>query len=344
MGFSVERNNYVSVQALGMALAQDLVANGFTLVAVNGSDVNRTPSSSSTYYVFQPTAAVDPIDQSWRLVLAASDDNGGTMRFWACHETQVNSDSSYTVVNNGASTQSGHMYSGNDVAGAKAYFLARSNAETNWSCFKQNGVDPRAIPLSYLVSISDHGISFFVWAESFDRAGDCFSWFTVQRPVQKDGTVVSTGKSPLFCVFCWSGGGDTDVALSEDLASVGNRIQKFVVYETDVNAPTAPDSACISGPDSRAIINPLQQVALSEDNQFVVYFPQGVNTQRFAYPYELDMVAYTSADVITQDQEVPLTLYGEAQPRVYRGMQANFPKNTGMRMLCLVEGSGIAAS
>lgn len=343
MGFAVQRNNYVSVQALGKALAEDLVANGFTLLAVNGSDVSPVPSDSTTHYVFQPTAAVDPVGTDWRLVIEATDVNGGHIRSWACHATQVD-DTTWSVVNNGTNSQSGHMYPNNEVSGSRSYLLHRNNSNSNWSCFASTGVDPRAIPLSYMVALTDHGISFFVWAEGFDKAGDCFSWFTIQRPVQKDGTVVTTGKSPLFCVFCWSGGGDTNVALSEDLAAVGNRIQKFVVYESDVNAPTVPESACISGPDIRAIINPIQQVATSEDNQFVIFFPQGINTQRYAYPYELDMIAYTSADVISKDQVVPITLYNEGTERKYVGMPANFPKNTGMRMLCILEGASIPSS
>lgn len=343
MGFAVQRNNYVSVQALGKALAEDLAANGFTLLAVNGSDVSPTPSDGTTHYVFQPTSTVDPVGTDWRLVIEATDTGGGYLRAWTCHATQID-EATWSVVNSGDDSQSGHMYLDNDVSGDTSYLLHRNSANSNWSCFASTGVDPRAIPLSYMVAITDHGVSFFVWAEAFDKAGDCFSWFTIQRPVQKDGTVVATGKSPLFCVFSWQGGGAADMSLNENLSAVADRIQKFVVYESDVNAPTAPESACLTGPDNRAIINPIQQVAASEDNQFVIFFPQGINTQRYAYPYELDMIAYTSADVIAKDQVVPISLYGESTERKYVGMPANFPKNTGMRILCIQEGAGIPAS
>jgi hypothetical protein len=340
MSFTVERNGYTSVQALGKQLADDMIANGFVLVAVNGSNVTPSPTTSTTHYVFAPGPEVDSVNTEWRLVMEASDNLNGYMRFWACHSTQI-TDDTFIVVNNAASSQSGHMSLDNDIDSPNSVFMSRDTIQSNWSCFKNLGVDPRAIPLSYRLSISDHGISFFTWAESFDKAGDCFSWFTIQRPVLKDGTVVAEGKRPVFCVFSQQGGGDTDVALSEDLPAIGDRILKFVVYESDINAPTRPRSACLSGPDNKAIINPLQQVALSEDNKFVVFFPQGINTQRYSYPYELDMISYTSADVISQNQEVPVSLYDEAQPRKYIGMQANFPNNTGLRMLCLVEGSGI---
>lgn len=342
MSFTIESNGYTSVQSLGKSVAENLIANGFDLVAVNGTNNSPTPSDSTTYYVFQPTATVDPVDLSWRLVMEATDDSSGFIRFWACHELQIN-DSTFTVVNNGMDSQSGHMSLGNSVLGVGSAFMARDGNETNWSCFKPQGIDPRAIPLSYRLSISNHGVSFFVWAESFDRAGDCFGWFTIQRPVDKNGNVVSVGKVPLFCVFAPSGGGSDDVALNEDLNAVSNGILKFVIYESDVNAPTRPLSASVTGPDSKAIINPIQQVALAEDNEFVVSFPQGINTQRYSYPYELDMIAYTSADVVSQNQEIPVTVYGEGSPRNFIGMQANFPNNTGMRVLCLIEGAGIPA-
>lgn len=209
--------------------------------------------------------------------------------------------------------------------------MARSPSKTNWSCFKSQGIDPRAIPLSYRISTTDHGVSFFLWAEGFDKQGDCFSWFVVQRPVRKDGSVVDSGKQPLFCVFAVRG--NTNLAHSEDIVACADSILKFVVSEKDVNSPTVPQSAVLQLPDSKAIMNPLQQVALSEDNNYLIFVPQGVNTHRYAYSYELDMIAYTSADVLSQNQIADLNMYSEPSAREYIGMQANFPYNTGMRLL-----------
>jgi hypothetical protein len=90
--------------------------------------------------------------------------------------------------------------------------------------------------------------------------------------------------------------------------------------------------------DSRAIINPMNQVAITEDNKYVITFPNGLNTPRFAYTHELDIIATTSADVVSQWSEVPLTVYGETAPRVYKSMCANGPNNTGLRIMMLQEG------
>jgi len=74
-----------------------------------------------------------------------------------------------------------------------------------------------------------------------------------------------------------------------------------------------------------------------------VTFPNRLNTDRYAYTEELDQFAYTSADVIGEESEISVTVYGEATPRVYRAMKANGADNVGMRLLMLVEGGGVPA-
>ena len=70
-------------------------------------------------------------------------------------------------------------------------------------------------------------------------------------------------------------------------------VYKFVVREVDVEKPTLPADATASNADSNAIINSKQQVAITEANQYVITFPNGLNTQRYAYTEELDLIAYT---------------------------------------------------
>jgi hypothetical protein len=89
-------------------------------------------------------------------------------------------------------------------------------------------------------------------------------------------------------------------------------------------------------------MNARQQVAISENNKYVITFPNGLNTSRYAYTHELDMIAYTSADVVSEGTNVPITVYGEGTPRIYKAMPSNGPNNTGMRMLVLVSGGGIS--
>lgn len=146
-------------------------------------------------------------------------------------------------------------------------------------------------------------------------------------------------------------------------------LNRFIVREKDITAPyptqqynkdgLLPDPGFGSGKDYSeygrqfgvpadehtvdyaAIINTKQQVSISEGSKYVITFPNGMNTSRFAYTHEMDMVAYTSADVVSAGSEITIQVYGEATPRTYIGMNSNGPNNTGMRILFLKSGGGI---
>lgn len=182
-------------------------------------------------------------------------------------------------------------------------------------------------PMTYYLAITDRGFYLSIWEGSAsDMNGSNFSWVLVQRPVKRDtGAVVVEGKAPVFCV-----------------SSVGNEINRFIVREVDVTDASAIISATEDSKDGTAIINDKKQVGVSENNQYIVNYPSRLNTPRYAYTYELDMIGYASATVISGTTEVPQTLYGEATPRTYIGMHSNLPANNGMRIVALKQGAGIA--
>lgn len=219
--------------------------------------------------------------------------------------------------------------------------------------------DAAATPFTYSLSISNHGIALQIRVEGQDDAGCRHAWVVIQRAINSDGTVVKTGKAPLFCMYSVNGGGSpiNDYALNLARSTISGlntniaySIQRFTVREADVNAPTPPINAAVHSADAFAVINPLQQVAFSENNQFDFRLPQGFNTQRYSYPYEMDMIGYASADVISNGTIIETQVYGEttgegedAKPvlRKYKALSANSPKNTGMRLFMLTEGGGV---
>mgnify|MGYP003498491944 CR=1 FL=1 len=182
------------------------------------------------------------------------------------------------------------------------------------------------LPLAYQLSISPRGLYIGIWQGSMaDVSGTDFSWLLVQRPVHRDtGATVVEGKAPVFCVN-----------------SVGNVINRFIVRESDVVDSSANVIATQDTKDGTAIINDKKQIGVSENNQYVVNYPSRLNTPRFAYTYELDMIGYCSATVVSGTTEIPQTLYGEATPRTYIGMHSNLPANNGMRIVVLKAGGGI---
>lgn len=181
-------------------------------------------------------------------------------------------------------------------------------------------------PMTYYLAITPRGFFLSIWEGSIaDMSGTNFSWMLVQRPVKRDtGEVVIDGKAPVFCVN-----------------SVGNQINRFVVRESDVVDASAIARADVDSKDCTAIINSKKQVGVSENNQYIVNYPSRLNTPRYAYTYELDMIGYASATVISSTTEVPQKLYNEATDRTYIGLQSNIAQNNGMRILALKAGAGI---
>lgn len=215
----------------------------------------------------------------------------------------------------------------------------------------------QSYPMSYLLTISPRGIALCVWEEAQDPTGNKSSWFIIQRPVDRTSglpLIDVASKTPLFCVY---GLRDMYVpaAIKQDDPATPNTnekqviyperwesgLKKFVVRERDVFKPTVSYPAAYDSADSNAIVNGAQQVCITEDNKYVITFPNKLNTPRHAYTHELDLLAYTSADVVSQHTEVPLTVYGEGTPRVYKSVVANGPNNTLMRLMLLTQGGGV---
>lgn len=317
------RSNLIGLKQVAHAIATDLLANGFAILSVDGVTPG-TVSPTASRYIMTATLPVDPFasTQQWVLGIHASDDMD-FLDFNAAPRTQLVGNVEFAFLDVNSNRQAGYFAPDNDTT---EHFIRRGSG--GWR-LPDTG-DDAAYPISYLLTITDHGISFCAWAEGQDMLGYAFSWFVIQRPVTRHGLIMG-GKSPLFCLFSNNGGGH--LANWDELDPTG--ILRYTVIEADVSAATSPVSAVQHGPDSASLMNPMQQVALSEDGNVVIFFPQSINTARYVYPWELDLIAYTSADVISTDSVVPARMYGESSNRFYRALNANAPNNTGMRLLLL---------
>lgn len=345
MGFTTEKNNFISVEALAADLATDLTANGFTVLSVDQQNSDLTLASAHKNILLQPTVDVDPLcgegNQPWLLYIEADDDDD-TLDFYAFTPTQLilGNSGSVTVATSRTSgdntnvSKSGFMFKDSQVltGGNRNHFFSYEN----WGF---SGNDEESVPLSYFLTVTDHGIAFCMWAESFDGDGDKFAWFTISRMVDSTGALDTTLKEPLFCIFSQNGGGGSDLNSPEPLG-----IQKFVVREKDVNAPTFPVSASTDTPDSTRIMNSVQQTSIYENGKYIINFLRGLNTQRYSYSQEIDIIAFASADVTSQYATHEVDVYGEAQPRKYRALNANHPDNKGMRIYFQVEGVGVTVA
>ena len=91
-------------------------------------------------------------------------------------------------------------------------------------------------------------------------------------------------------------------------------INRFIVREKDVMKPWDYHvSATMHEIDSHAIINPHEQLAITQDRNFVFSFPTQLTTQRFYYPEsELDLICVSSADFSTQAGYVEINKYTDS--------------------------------
>lgn len=135
------------------------------------------------------------------------------------------------------------------------------------------------------------------------------------------GTVVSVPNPNLF---------GANVALLQALPT--KTITNGDYFTSPPNIAAMRILADVHSPDSHAIFNSTEQVALTEDKTYLLSFPHNLTTPRFRYTEELDMIGTTSADVVMSGQDIQFKTYGESGPRTYRALPANGALNTGLRM------------
>lgn len=326
-GFVVERNGYTTVSKLIADVVEDLLDNGFTKIFPTNA-FNPDTAGDVFKVSLEASETVDQLaaSQPWRITF----DVKGVQQCGVYLGTPLQIDTSGSV----ATLKDGQGQA-DDIIGAVG-------AQTDGLSIKPDtpdmgfvnrsarvGTTPGAggsYPMSYRICISPRGVFVGVWEDATTTENStAFNWFLVQRPVDRDtGAVLVEGKAPVIC-----------------LNGVNGKYWQFVVREADILKPGRRRPADTHTPDSEAIINAQPQVALAEDGKYIVTFPSRLNTSRYRYPHELDMVGITSADVVSQYSDVPLTVYGEGQARIYHAMQGNALNNTGMRVLLLDSGGGI---
>lgn len=193
-----------------------------------------------------------------------------------------------------------------------------------------DGDSSYADPISYRIVLTDHGLFLGCWGPDPEESGRSFSWLLCQRPVDKNTGIVrdtpadpsNPGNRPLFCVN-----------------SVNGKFYKFVVREHDSPVPSSRKDAAKNTPDSGAVINPYQQQSLTENGEYVITFLNNLNSSRFKYADELDMVGTVSSDVVGGGSQIQVNVYGEKDnldnlsPRTYHALWSSGSYGTKMRIM-----------
>ncbi|QYW04827.1 tail sheath [Erwinia phage pEa_SNUABM_7] len=372
----IVKSGYTNNLKMWKDILNDLLANGFKLISFNGTAAATVPSTDLSSFVIEATDTIDPLaaTQKWRVAMKGTDKR---TQLYVASPTQISDTGTVSKTGTTGTTsnsmpeysgQIGARFTGTQGAtgDTEVCFWHRGIAGANQNsvyysgtmAFPQNVTtptqtnpdslifaDPEATPFTYHISLTEHGFAVHIQAEGHDSDGCRAAWFVVQRAINSDGTVVVDGKAPLFCMFTVNGGGaaDNNTEVRPITYSPGSyQLMRFTVRESDVNAPTAPAPAHLHSADCSAVINPYQMVPFSEDNHFDFRLPAGFNTQRYSYPYEMDIVGYASADVVSNGTDLDVQVYNEMESdgttpkkRTYKALTANSPNNTGMRVFFL---------
>lgn len=335
------RNGFLDVQTAITSIVNDMITGGFTQVyPAPGATTFTAPTQTGTSYVpysvsLDATTTVDPLatSQPWRLQFNVGSAQDVSLNI--ATPNQIGTTGTVSTVLSGA-TATVTDYAGAVGAANPTLFANQADPTTGFfnraSRIMKTGSGSSAVytstntyTISYYLSCTPRGFALAIWEEAMDNIVATQSWVVVQRPVDRvTGTVLTTGKAPLFCAN-----------------SVGNLYWKFTVRESDINRPTTRQQADTNTSDSTAVINTTQQVSIDESGKYIINFPCRLNTQRYAYTQEMDLIGYTSADVVSQFTAVPVTVYGEQAARTYQSLFANAINDTNMRILFLSAGGGI---
>lgn len=345
-GFSIEKNGFISFTSLVKDIATEMNnSGGFSVVNADGILVNTNPVTSDPAFanmtekvLLRPTSTVDSIanQQPWSVAFYCDDDEQWLDIYITGRDQVIEPNGDFRIATK-------YSESGRTRLAGKLTKLSEHDSSSEvkrTASFKDwglDGSDTAANPMSYRLVVSNHGVSLFVWVESYDSDGGKFCWFVCQRMVTKQGSPVTTGKAPLFCVFSNRGYPDDDTLNAPE----PDAVMKFVVRESDINSPTYPVTALEDTADSARIINGAQQVSVRENNNLIMTFPNGLNTQRYGYPHQLDMLGIISADIVSQSTELEVNPFSEATARTYIGMNSDHLNNKGIRIMFWIAGGSL---
>ena len=101
--------------------------------------------------------------------------------------------------------------------------------------------------------------------------------------------------------------------------------------------------------DWEPVLNILEQLALNEDGQLVIQFPNRLGSQRYFFTgKELDLIAFSDGGAVGQDTLITSDRFSTTgttdKRRLYKALMSTKPFGNGMRVLTMVAGYGITSS
>ena len=328
---TIERQGYIDCASLAEDLYADFIANGFILkhpATITGAGSVTLEAGPTVDPLHAPTLPL--VAQPYRIRFESSVDE---LKMFAATDIQL--PDTGTVATYPVSTTvtffSGLVGVQQESAAIPAqHFIDRREYTSD--------LIRESFPMSYKVTFTDRGFVLAIWENAKDPVVNRMSWIVVQRSVDNvtgavTGLESAIKKAPVFAVYSIF---KPSPAVANPAIAAVNVQQKFVVREIDVLRPTESVNANADSADNRQIVPTSSLVSILENGSYNVNFLSGLNSQRYAYPQdELDLVAYTSADVISSSLVATFTAYGEPTARRYKALPSNAGNNTNVRIMLL---------
>lgn len=379
-GTSITKHNFVTNDAFLTSLVADLTAAGFT--KVYPVDTYNPNTSPLVVLQATPTIDSLAEAQPWRIALrkrGATGDAAQCVDLILGTPNTISDTGVLATVYQSVSTQTdtqpvgiiGSAYAADTIS--KTSLTHRS--KVFWSRADRDsatGTDV-ANPFSYKLTTTGRGIALHIWEPGNvlgkDNQGPISSTVVIQRLVDNaTGATLVTGKAPLHCLYCIHNQFYRMVVREQDILSPGPSIYADARTVINLSAPasgagaditatgvdtldqsgfgTQNSSAKITTTPAGGLFPPIidnrSYLAITEDNNYVTTFPSGFTTSRYAYYGEMDLIAYTSADIVAQNAIIQFTAYGESTPRKYQALTATGPDSTKVRILQLIDGGDTA--
>lgn len=379
-GTSITKHNFVTNDAFLTSLVADLTAAGFT--KVYPVDTYNPNTSPLVVLQATPTIDSLAEAQPWRIALrkrGATGDAAQCVDLILGTPNTISDTGVLATVYQSVSTQTdtqpvgiiGSAYAADTIS--KTSLTHRS--KVFWSRADRDSVTGTDVanPFSYKLTTTGRGIALHVWEPGNvlgkDNQGPISSTVVIQRLVDNaTGATLVTGKAPLHCLYCIHNQFYRMVVREQDILSPGPSIYADDRTVINLLAPASGAGADITatGIDTLnqsgfgtqnssvkitttpagglfpPIIDNRSYLAITEDNNYVTTFPSGFTTSRYAYYGEMDLIAYTSADIVAQNAIIQFTAYGESTPRKYQALTATGPDSTKVRILQLIDGGDTA--
>lgn len=254
--------------------------------------VNPSPLDTPTYYkiLMESTENVDSYlttddTQTYRIYLWATKDVNGTyksltMYFGDSSQIRMNNDDNDVLIQ--PNTPSIVIFDG-----------ANAPSSTNEN--------------NYRLSLTDRGWALAVWPISRVNSATTNVVIAMQRPVNPtNGLPKIEGNAPIF-------------ALWKDTVNQNNYFNWAIVREKDISPSVSiGDTSTPTRYNMYRISLDWPHPNLFDNNSHVVKFPYGLATFRHLYLDEMDLICFVNASAFASQQDVRITMYGEADERLYK--------------------------